>query len=112
MLRRTRLSVPALPVVLAAVGVTLPAAGQELACGEREVIVERLANAFEEVPVMTGLASNGAILEVLAPTDNVTWTALLSMPDGTSCLLATGEALRVFREEERIEAVLRLDPAS
>tara|TARA_Y100000031_G_C8177535_1_gene364822 strand:+ start:176 stop:370 length:195 start_codon:yes stop_codon:yes gene_type:complete len=37
------------------------------------------------------LASSGAVLEVLASKGG-TWTILVTQPNGTSCVVATGEA--------------------
>lgn len=60
-------------------------------CGTRAELVGKLKNHYSERPVASGLATNGGILEVLtSPTGN-SWTIVLTMPNGTSCLIATGE---------------------
>ncbi len=46
---------------------------------------------YSEIPVAMGLASNGGVIEVLA-SENGSWTLLVTMPDGTSCVLAAGES--------------------
>jgi hypothetical protein len=38
-----------------------------------------------------GLVSNGAVLEVLT-SDKGSWTIIVTRPDGTSCVVAAGEA--------------------
>ena len=37
-----------------------------------------------------GLAPNGGVVEVLA-SENGSWTLLVTMPDGHSCVIAVGE---------------------
>ena len=68
-----------------------PAAAQS-SCGPRDAVVELLGNQFAETTVAVGLASSGGVIEVLASDDGSSWTIMLTMPDGTSCVVATGEA--------------------
>ena len=44
-----------------------------------------------------GLASNGGVLEVLSSTSGSTWTILVTMPNGVSCMIAAGEGLEVVK---------------
>ena len=44
-----------------------------------------------ERPVVRGLAANGAMFEVLASATG-SWTAIVTPPQGRSCVVATGEA--------------------
>ncbi len=39
-----------------------------------------------------GLASNGGIIELFSTGDRSTWTLVMTMPNGTSCALAAGQA--------------------
>ena len=68
-----------------------PAAAQN-SCGPRAAVLELLGNEFSEATVAVGLASSGGVIEVLASDDGNTWTIMLTMPDGTSCVVASGEA--------------------
>ena len=78
-----------LMVVLLAAVWTAPAAAQQL-CGTRTEIVTRLNKAFSELPSGMGVTSNGLVFEIFAsPTG--TWTALISYPNGWSCINSVGE---------------------
>ncbi len=68
-----------------------PAAAQS-SCGPRDAVLALLGNQFEESTVAVGLADNGGVIEVLTASDGTTWTIMLTMPDGTSCVVASGEA--------------------
>ncbi len=38
-----------------------------------------------------GLANNGGVIEVLSSGSGNTWTIIITMPNGVTCLLAAGE---------------------
>ncbi len=60
-------------------------------CGERRAVVANLEKTYSEAPVSIGLASNGAVIEVLAsPTG--TFTIILTQPNDLSCVMAAGES--------------------
>ncbi len=59
-------------------------------CSTRTAFVDQFALRFAENPVAMGLASNGGVVEVLA-SENGSWTLLVTMPDGHSCVIAVGE---------------------
>jgi hypothetical protein len=60
-------------------------------CAERERVLDFLAETYQEAPVATGIANNGGLIEVVTAPDGSTWTILITMPDGTSCMVAAGE---------------------
>jgi hypothetical protein len=60
-------------------------------CSDREDVLSQLGNKYKEAPSAVGVANNGGLIEVLTSTDGSTWTIILSMPNGKSCLLAAGE---------------------
>lgn len=62
-------------------------------CQARSKVLAKLAKNFSEAPVAIGMASNGGVLEVLAgrPDANASFTIILTMPNGLSCLLASGK---------------------
>ena len=64
---------------------------QARACTDRMAALTHLSKKYAEAPVAMGLASNGGVLEVLSNDSGRTWTILLTMPSGMSCMLATGE---------------------
>ncbi len=74
-----------------------PAQAQSVTkCGPRADILKQLATQYRENPVAGGLADNGGLLEVLASIDGSTWTALITRPDGNSCLVMSGETWQIL----------------
>ncbi len=58
----------------------------------RDVVVKILAERHAEAPVAYGLASNGGLIEVFTTADGATWTIVLTMPNGMSVVIGSGEA--------------------
>ncbi|MCB1390256.1 MAG: hypothetical protein KDK12_14115 [Rhodobacteraceae bacterium] len=78
---------------LAAALVLLPAVtaeAQSLPCAARERVLAFVIDQRHETRLATGDASRGATIELYAG-DSGSWTLLLNLPDGRSCLLANGE---------------------
>ncbi len=71
-----------------------PAAAQEaeLPWFERAEIVGQLAARYTEAPTGLGLTSTGAVLELFATADGATWTLVITLPNGMSRVIATGES--------------------
>ncbi|WP_119458470.1 hypothetical protein [Rhodospirillaceae bacterium SYSU D60014] len=67
------------------------AVAEPTACSKRTEVVAHLAKKFKEAPAALGLASNGGLLEVLTNGNGSTWTIIVTMPNGISCLVAAGE---------------------
>ena len=70
---------------------SLPATAQQQRCTKRPEIVRHLAKKFAEAPVAIGLAVSGGIIEVLSSKKGGSWTIIITMPDGTSCVIAAGQ---------------------
>jgi hypothetical protein len=85
-----RLAVIAL-IVLASMGVPGAASAQQL-CAEHADVVKQLDARHAEAPVAFGITANGGVIEVFSTGDGSTWTMVLTTPDGTTCMLAAGEA--------------------
>lgn len=60
-------------------------------CTDRSQALNHLAIKYAESPVAMGLASNGSVLEVLSSRAGESWSILITMPDGKTCLIASGE---------------------
>ena len=60
-------------------------------CGERDKVVGKLTGSFSEKPSAMGLTASGDVIEVLTSPNGSTWTIVVTMPNGTSCLVAIGE---------------------
>ena len=65
---------------------------QQRACSTRVDLLKRLGQVYSEVPVALGIATNGGMLEVLSTKHGSTWTIIITMPDGNSCMFASGES--------------------
>lgn len=73
-------------------GVVTPALAQGASCADRTLIVERLSDKYGETRQSAGLNQNNGMVEVFASDDTGTWTILVTMPNGMSCLMAAGKA--------------------
>lgn len=60
-------------------------------CAPRDQMLTKLGSQFSEAPVALGLASNGGVVEVLRAADGATWTIIITMPTGLSCMMAAGQ---------------------
>ena len=82
--------------VLCFVGSTEWAIAESMACTERKAAIRHLEGKFSEAPVAMGLTNTGAVLEGLTSDAGRSWTMLVSMPDGSTCFIAAGEAWRTI----------------
>jgi hypothetical protein len=83
-----------------------PAAAQQLACTERGEVVSHLSSEYSEEPVAMGLANNGGVVEILSNKNGKSWTIILTMPNGVSCMIAAGESW------ESLPQLVTADPAA
>lgn len=70
------------------------AAAQTMACTDRTAALRHLEGKFAEVPAAMGVTNTGGVLEVLTSESGESWTMLISMPDGSTCLVAAGQQWR------------------
>jgi hypothetical protein len=67
-----------------------PASAQQAVCGDRNEIVARLENGYQESTSGVGLSATGGLVE-LYTSEKGTWTLMLTQPNGVSCLIAAGD---------------------
>jgi hypothetical protein len=67
-----------------------PAMAQNV-CVKRDDVRQHLASKFSETPVAMGIASNGGVVEVYSSGAGESWTIVITMPNGMSCMIASGE---------------------
>ncbi|MBM3486916.1 MAG: hypothetical protein FJX67_09825 [Alphaproteobacteria bacterium] len=71
---------------------TTAAARAETPCTERTDVVKHLDRKYAEAPVAIGLTNNGGVIEVFSTKTGGSWTILLTMPNGTACVVAAGQS--------------------
>ncbi len=67
-------------------------------CAPRDVVVERLAEKYGESRQSIGLGGNNSLVEVFASPDTGSWTITMTMPNGVTCLMATGRAYETLAD--------------
>lgn len=93
-------------VALFAATAALPAAAQQSPCTKRTEVIDHLSKQYKEAPVAIGLSSNGGVVEILSSVKTNSWTMIITMPDGNTCLMAAGE------NWEAVKAVANLGPGA
>jgi hypothetical protein len=61
-------------------------------CGQRNTVLGYLSPKYSEKPVAMGIAANGGLIEVLTSTEGTTFTIIVTMPEGETCMVAAGES--------------------
>ena len=65
-------------------------------CGDRHTVIERLQSRFGESRQSIGLIQNNSVMEVFASNDTGTWTIVVTLPSGLTCLIAAGQAFEAM----------------
>ncbi len=78
-------------ILVAVLWAALPVAIAQQACGERAKFMAKLEETYAEHPIAMGLTDKGAVIEVFA-SENGSWTFLLTLPDGLTCVVASGRS--------------------
>ena len=81
----------AMVLIAAAAFMAHPAAAQQAGV-PRAAVVKALGDRYAEESVGLGIAQNGGIIELFTSQDGATWTIVLTMPNGLSQVIATGES--------------------
>lgn len=72
-------------------------AAQQNNCAPRDVVLQRLAEGYGETRQAIGLGANNAVVEVFA-SDAGSWTITVTLPNGVTCLVASGQAYETLAE--------------
>lgn len=67
-------------------------------CAARDSVIERLASKYGESRQSIGMAPKGRVIEVFASLETGTWTITVTLPDGTTCLVASGQSYEALDE--------------
>ena len=76
---------------LANLAAAMPAIAEDPACGKRDKLIGTLQQTYSEKPVAIGLSQDGSLIELLTSADGSTWTLLVTLPNGTSCIATAGQ---------------------
>ena len=91
---------PFLTAAFLAGAVSFPAQAQLQAyqpgCASHADVLNHLADKYSEAPVAMGLASNGGVIEVLSSKTGESWTIIITMPNGTACMIAGGKGWQML----------------
>ena len=71
-------------------------------CIKRVQLLQHLAAQFQEKPIAAGLTENGWLLEVYASRAGETWTIAMTMPNGTTCLVASGQEWQLLPQKAEL----------
>lgn len=75
-------------------------------CAARETVVARLATKFGETRRGIGLGTRNRVVEIFASDDTGSWTITVTLPDGRTCLVASGQSW-----EDRMDDLAHLSDA-
>ena len=76
----------------------LAALAQPSNCAPRDQVVQRLAEGYGESRQAIGLGANNAVVEVFTSPDTGSWTITVTMANGMTCLVASGQAFETLAE--------------
>jgi len=77
---------------------TQASAQQDMTCGPREAVIDRLATLYGESRQSVGLGERGMMVETWASEDTRTWTITVTTPNMMTCFIASGEAYEELAE--------------
>lgn len=86
----------ALPLFAALSAAAAPAAAAPQ-CAPRPQVLEILADRYGEGRRAIGMAADGSVMEIFASTSG-TWSLTVTLPDGRTCLVASGSAFESMDE--------------
>lgn len=81
----------AVAALVTATGVAPVMAQQQPSCAKRADVLKHLSAKYTEAPVALGIANNGGVVEVLSSQSGASWTIIITMPNGPTCMVAAGE---------------------
>lgn len=73
-------------------------------CAKRDLVVAKLATGYGETRRSIGLTADNSVMELFASDATGTWTIMKTLPNGMTCLVASGESF------EQVAAPLPLPP--
>ncbi len=95
-------TVLALALLTPALLVALPATAQQAPrCAPRAQMLDVLEQRFSETRRAIGLTNSHAVMELYASDENGSWTILVTLPNGMTCLVGVGTGYETLTEPAR-----------
>ena len=95
---RTDMKLKFAMLVAASLVAPVVASAQGQNCATRDMVVERLTTKYGESRQSIGMAPKGRVIEVFASQETGTWTITVTMPNGITCLMASGQSFENLEE--------------
>ena len=67
-------------------------------CGPRDAVVTTLGDRFGETRQSMGIGASGQLMELFASPETGSWTIALTLPNGITCLMASGQSFETLDE--------------
>lgn len=68
-------------------------------CGPRAALLAELSAKYNETRRGIGVAANNQVMELFASAESGSWTITVTLPEGTTCLVASGQNFEAISEE-------------
>ena len=65
---------------------------EKSSCENREAVLEFLSSKYSEAPIAMGVSKDGGLVEVLTSGPGSTFTIIVTMPNGLTCMVAAGDS--------------------
>ena len=85
-------------MIAAALVLAAPALAQT--CGPADAVARHLSEKYGETRRGAGVANAGVVIELYVAPNGRTWTLVAVRPNGTSCLIASGDWWHAIRPEK------------
>ena len=83
---------------LAVIGPVGMSQAQSTNCGPHDRVVAGLAVGYGEARVSIALGANNVVVETFVAAQTGTWTITVTTPDGTTCLVASGQSYQAVND--------------
>lgn len=68
-------------------------------CAPRQIVLERLTSQYGETRQSIGIGANNSVIEVFASGESGSWTITVTLPNGMTCLAASGQSFEQLTED-------------
>jgi hypothetical protein len=68
-------------------------------CDSRDAVTALLADRYGETRRAVGIAGEAAVMELFAADSTGTWSITMTLPDGRTCLMASGSNFETLAEQ-------------